>query len=375
MIRVLTKHCPQAESDKLCGAQWFRSFGGRALPCALALAFFFAAVILTTSTALAQQNITINYPARAPADWPLFLAQEGGYYHKYGYNVKLVFGVHPAGIAMVVSGEAAMTNYSLEQAMEAAEKDGSLVIVGSPLTNGLFALMAGKNVKSVRDLKGKRVGVSQLGDAPYNFTRSIFERFGLSSRDVQWVPLGTDVNGRVAALISGRVDATMITPPAYFRLEEKGYKSLANLADFSDIYAPMAYVFKKSVIAAHPELPERMLKAYAEATKRFYDDKNFAVTAYMKYDPQTRPDVERIYDHDSKAGTYERIPYVLAPAIQYIVTHQVDPRIAAEMKAYDFHKVVDNSYVDRLVKEGFFEKLFGPGIKAEEQKKSKIAFR
>jgi len=44
------------------------------------------------------------------------------------------------------------------------------------------------------------------------------------------------------------------------------------------------------------------------------------------------------------------------------------------MKAYDFHKVIDNSIVDRLVKEGFFEKLFGPGIKAEEQRKAKLAF-
>ena len=45
------------------------------------------------------------------------------------------------------------------------------------------------------------------------------------------------------------------------------------------------------------------------------------------------------------------------------------------MRAYDFHKVIDNSLVDRLVKEGFFEKLFGPGIKAEEDRKAKLAYR
>jgi len=57
-----------------------------------------------------SQNITINYPAKAPANWPLFLAKEGGYYQKYGVNATMVFGVHPAGIAMIVSNEAQATN-------------------------------------------------------------------------------------------------------------------------------------------------------------------------------------------------------------------------------------------------------------------------
>ncbi len=45
------------------------------------------------------------------------------------------------------------------------------------------------------------------------------------------------------------------------------------------------------------------------------------------------------------------------------------------MKAFDFHKVIDNSVVERLVKEHYFEQLFGAGIKAEEDAKAKIAFR
>jgi hypothetical protein len=85
--------------------------------------------------------------------------------------------------------------------------------------------------------------------------------------------------------------------------------------------------------------------------------------------------VERIYDHDKKANTYERVPYVLAAGVQYIVNHQADTEISARMKAYDFHKVVDNSVIDRLVREHYFEQLFGPGIKAEEESKAKQAFK
>jgi ABC-type nitrate/sulfonate/bicarbonate transport system substrate-binding protein len=340
------------------------------------MAYLVPAVLLAQA-AIAQtpQNITINYPAKAPANWPLFVAKDGGYYQKYGFNANLVFGVSPTGIAMVVSGEAVMTNYSLEQAMLASSRDGSLVLVGSLLNRALFALMGGKGVNNVRELKGKRIGVSQIGDPPYNFAVAMIGKFGLGPRDVEWIPLGTDGNGRVAALVGGRVDATMVPPPAYFKLEPQGYKMLANLADYDELYAPMVYIFKRSAVAANPKLPEQLLRAEAEATKRIYDDREFAIKSYMAYDPQTRADVERIYDHDRMAGTYERVPYVLAEGVTYIANHQADAQIGAQMKAFDFRKVIDNTYVDRLVKEGFFEKLFGPGIKAEEEKKSKLAFR
>src|SRR5271170_2341458 len=103
----------------------------------------FGGALVAASAAWAQplQKVTINYPNRSGSNWPLFLAKEGGYYQKYGLDVSLVFGVHPAGIAMLVSGEGQMVNSSLEQLMQAASRDGSLVLVGSSLNRGMFALM------------------------------------------------------------------------------------------------------------------------------------------------------------------------------------------------------------------------------------------
>src|SRR6202789_1215514 len=235
-----------------------------ALKIRITLLFVFA------MSAIAQQKLAINYPTRTGQVWPLYIAKEGGYYQKYGYDVSLVFGVHPAGIAMVVSGEAAMTAYTLEQAMIASSKDGSLVALGSPYKKSLFALMAGKNISTVRELKGKRIGVSQIGDAPYNYSIGLLGKAGVTQRDVEWIPLGTDANARAAALVSGRVDATMLTAPIYFKLEQEGFKDLGNISDHDDIYAPSVYLFRKATIAANPKLAESLMKAHAEAIKRFY---------------------------------------------------------------------------------------------------------
>jgi ABC-type nitrate/sulfonate/bicarbonate transport system substrate-binding protein len=334
---------------------------------------------LIFSSAFAQpahlEKVTINYATRTGTTWPLYIAKEAGYFQKYGLDANIVFGVHPAGIAMVVSGEAVMTNYPLEQAMIAASRDGSLAIAGSPYRKSLFALMAGKDTASVRELKGKRVGVSQIGDAPYNYAVGLLGKFGLTPRDVQWIPIGTDVNGRAAALVSGRVDATMLTAPVYFRLEEKGFKSLANTSDYDDLYAPTVYLFKKSLVASNPRLVESLIKAHSEAIKRFYEDKAFALRAYLKYMPDEAADLERVYDRYAKTNTFERVPYVPAAAVRYMIDHPVDEQVARQMRTFDFRTVVDNAVMDRLVEGGFFEQLFGSGIKEEEDRKRKQAFR
>jgi ABC-type nitrate/sulfonate/bicarbonate transport system substrate-binding protein len=335
------------------------------------------AVLVIAGTLLAQQpqKTLINFPTRSGASWPLFIAKEGGYYQKYGLDANLVFANHPAGVAMVISGEAQMTSYSLESAMQATAGDTSLVMVGNSLSKAVFALVASKGFNNAKELKGKRIAVSQIGDPPYNYGIALLRKFGLSSRDVQWVPIGTDVNGRVAALESGRVDATLLTAPAYFKLEAAGYKTLANLTDYDDIFASTMYLMKRSTIAANPKLPELLIKANAEAIKRFYEDKAFAVQAYQVYDRQSREDVERFYDIYNKGNLFERVPYVLAPAFKSVIDQQSDAKMVALMKGFDYRKAVDNGIVDRLVKEGYFEKLFGSGVKAEEERKSKLALR
>jgi len=338
------------------------------------------AAVLLTSVASAQtpalQKITINYPARSGGSWPMFIAKEGGYYQKYGLDVNLVFGQGNLGVAMIVSREAAMTNSSMEQAMQASSKDpGALVSVGSMLNKGVFALMAAKGINSVKDLKGKRIAVSSIGDAPYNYTIALLAKSGLKATDIQWVPSGTDATSRAVFLTTGRAEAALLTAPAYFKVESQGYKNLANLSDYSDIYASSVYLFKKETLTANPKLAELIIKAQAEAIKRFYEDKAFAIKAYLVYDDKQDPaDIARVYDLYAKGTAYERIPYVLAGAIKSVVD-QADSQTATAMKAFDFKTVVDNSTVDRLVKEGFFEKLFGTGIKSEEERKSKLALR
>jgi len=321
------------------------------------------------------RKITINYPNRSGSQWPLFLAKEGGFYEKYGLDVDLSFGVHPAGIAMLASNQGQMVNSSLEQMMQAAMKDGTFSLIGSSLNRGTFALMANKDIKTVQDLKGKRVAISQVGDAPYGYIVAILSKAGLSDRDVEWIPVGQGVAGRAAALTSGRAEATLLTAPAYFKMETEGYNTLVNLAERDDIFASTAYLVAKRDLQPDTKLAEALIQAQAAALKKFYDDKPAAIAAYRKYDPDALPeDVDRTYELYAKPQAFERVPYVLAGAVNSVLSQQSDPQLAEQMKAYDFKQVIDNSIVDKLIADGFFVQLFGDSIKAEQDRKASLAF-
>jgi len=344
----------------------------------IALPVLIAVVALATFNLSAQQSplqkVTINFPTRSAGSWPMFIAKEGGYYEKYGLDVNLVFGAGNIGVAMIASGEAVMTNSSMEQALQASSRDGSLVSMGSMLNKGPFSLMAAKGFNSIKDLKGKRFAVSALGDAPYNYTVALLGKFGIGPRDVEWIPVGTDATARATALVAGRADATLLTAPQYFRVEEQGFRNLANLSDYDDVYASNVYLFTKATVAKNPKLPELIIKAHAEAIKRFYDDKPFAIKAYIAYDKQTETDVARIYDTNFKQNLLERVPYVMASAVT-ATKKQAEEQGTTQLRDFNVKTIVDNSAVNRLVKEGFFEKLFGSSIKAEIDRKSKMAFR
>jgi ABC-type nitrate/sulfonate/bicarbonate transport system substrate-binding protein len=83
-----------------------------------ALLFAFAAILQVSCASDAPlQKVAINFPTRSSASWPMFIAKEGGYYQNYGLDVELVFGAGNVGVAVISSGEAVMTNSSMEQAL------------------------------------------------------------------------------------------------------------------------------------------------------------------------------------------------------------------------------------------------------------------
>src|SRR5215218_7189048 len=112
-----------------------------------------AAAALTPLGAGAQapQKLKSIFPTRSGSSWTMWLAKDAGLYDKYGLDVTPDFGVHPVGIAGLISGEVQFSNYSLDDVAAASARDPVLVTIGGLLRRGSFALMARSEFKSVEE--------------------------------------------------------------------------------------------------------------------------------------------------------------------------------------------------------------------------------
>lgn len=348
-----------------------RTSGTRSRKLATQL-FVFVPLFLASVSSFAQrlQKTVAMIGARSGASWPLWIAKDARLYAKYGLDVELVYAVHPAPIVAVITGQAAMTSSGSDPALLAAAKDPSLVVLGGFMNKGSFAMIGSKTATDIKQLAGKKIGIGRVGDPPYHMAVSLLRKHGYTPRDVQWVSVGVDAATRAAALQSGQIDAALITAPAYFRLQAAGLPVLAVLMDYDDIYISTYYLFRRDALTKERATAIAFIKAHAEAIKRFYDDKTLATEIMIKYGgTRNSDDAGRVYDLYRKSRVLEPIPYALKGSVDAVVERQ-DP----ELKGVDFSKVIDNSLIDQLVKEKYFESVFGPSIREEQQRKQALAF-
>lgn len=317
-------------------------------------------------------RMTIAYPMRSSPAWVPYAASEGGYYAKEGLDVTLKFGVHPAGIAMLTSGEAQMAIYSIDIALLAAIQDASFVLRGTVSTGSTFELIAAAGrYPRIKDLKGARIAVGRVGDAPYYYTVLQLRAHGLTARDVQWIPTGADASGRLTALTVGQVDAAALTAPAYFRLLDSGkYSALPAEPSSDDESGCIVCLYRRSTPLW---ISEAVTRAHAATVKRLYEDRDFAVKAFAANNPRMQiADVERLYALSVDAQRFPRVPLVLKSNVAWVLSTHGESR--PELKSFDFAKVIDNGQIMRLASDGWLSRLFGTAANAELESKLKRAY-
>jgi NitT/TauT family transport system substrate-binding protein len=317
-------------------------------------------------------NVKIVYPAPSSTTWPLWIAKEAGIFEKHGLNPTVEFALHPAGPAAVISGEALTHNIGLDTGLLAAIRGDQVALVGSPLLVGQFALVSAKDIRDAKQLERKRIAIGRIGDPPYFYALGVLQALKVDTKGLQWIPAGAPPQ-RALALRNGIADAAMLTSPDYYVLQDHGFNILARLQDFRQIPIATSYMFRRRVLAETPHLAEALLKSHVEAVKRFYDDKPFVLSLLRKYLKTDDTATERLYTETVEAQVFERVPYVTTASLNGIVER--GKAETPELATFDFRRAIDQTIIDRLADQGFFETVFGAGIKGEVAAKRAASFR
>lgn len=163
---------------------------------------------------------------------PYEVALRRGYFAEEGLEVELVYarGGGSQALQFLVGRAVDYAATSLDAALQAYQQGAPILRFCSTGRLPLFALAAAPKspVKGLKDLEGKTVGVSALGNADHVLLVYLLRKAGVDPKRVQYATLGPNL---YEALKAGHVEAGMVQEPALTLLKEAGGRELVNLMD------------------------------------------------------------------------------------------------------------------------------------------------
>ncbi len=223
-------------------------------------------IVLSPGLVAAASEVVIGYANISARVSPLWIAQEKGFFAKYGVNMQQVYMPgSPVMIASMASGQVHLANSGGTAALGAAAGGLDLRVIGTFTSRIPFDLVVRPTIKSPKDLHGKRIGVQVIGGTIWMAAMLGLEHLGLDSRrdDIQVVAAG-DQTMLSQALAKGSIDATVVDSAFSSDLKQRGYPTLVELSKTNIPFVSNGIVVRASYLSQQPDSARNALKAWME---------------------------------------------------------------------------------------------------------------
>jgi len=318
----------------------------------------FALLILILGNASGQAQLTklnVGYSAISGDALPAWIAKDAGIFEKNGLDVQLVFFTGGTTAVMaLVSADTPIAQLAGAAVVNSvmAGSDAALVVGGVTSLN--YYLMGRPEIKTAEQLKGGTVAISRFGSSSDFIARYALQKVGLTpGKDVTIVQIGS-TTARVDAALTGRVQATVVNPPASIIAQKRGMTVLADLPKLGLVYQHTSVATTRKYIREHAEIVRRYVKSQVDAVHRIYTDKEAALRALARF-------VGRTVDRDVLEKTWENLlSESVLPRKQYPSLEGIKTILATELKGKpgkpeDF---VDSSFIRELDQSGYIDGLY-----------------
>jgi NitT/TauT family transport system substrate-binding protein len=158
-----------------------------------------------------------------------------------------------------------------------------------------MTLIAQPELKSLKDLKGKTLGISSFSSSPDVAARMMIKQSGVDpEKEIKVLALGSDA-ARLTALKQRVVDVVVISPPADAQMERQGYRILARAYElFSFPYLGLGTHLRK--IKEKPDEIRRVIKATIRANRFIRENRDEAANVLMAWGKVDREFAYASYD-------------------------------------------------------------------------------
>ncbi len=279
----------------------------------------------------------------------LYTALNRGFFKDEGIDLEIIF--MPANLAStaVLNGDVDY-NGAVTGTIGAAVQGRPMKVLLFTVSKPLLFLIGQKNIKDLKQLKGKKIAGSSPGGSATLLANQALKQIGLEpGKDVSVLQMSGNAASRFAVLESGVVDASLLSVPENIIAHERGYNELLFLGDVVE-FPQNGFGTSEKRIRENPDEVYRMVRATLRGLQFIWDKNNQeAVTSILmkqwkvndrKMAAEMARQVNRVLTKDA---------YVKPESVQVLVDlARESAKVTRPVNAMD---VVDYSFLDRARKE------------------------
>ena len=222
---------------------------------------------------------------------PAQVAEARGFFKDENLEPLLIQMRSQVAVPALMSGE---VNYTLSfgNIIAGAMQGMPFKILAVLTDKPLHSLVGRPEIKTINDLRGKRIGSQRIGGSDQLAAEAILQAKGINLKDVQFVTLGGDEPVRVEILRKGLVDAICTVPPGPVRLVREGYNLLGGPKDLK-IGSPISSVaVTDSRLKSNRDETKKVLRAVLRGLRFMHERREETIQVMSRWLSQT-PEVAR----------------------------------------------------------------------------------
>jgi ABC-type nitrate/sulfonate/bicarbonate transport system substrate-binding protein len=235
-------------------------------------------IVLQTSVDAADKiRISISNLSGQFMTFPL--AHKRGFLKEEGIEAEIIRVTGGAGSAALSSGD---LDYGTGMAVGGAMTGLPFKVVACFVPAPVLSLVARPEIKSVQELRGKSIGISNFGGLSIFAARIMGKHFGLDpDKDMKFVAVGA-VEARFIRLTQGLIDAAVLAPPLDSEAKKKGFNILARAEEIL-IFPETGLVAGVKKIHEKPDEIKRVIKAGIKANRYVRGNRDGTIQFIMEW--------------------------------------------------------------------------------------------
>jgi ABC-type nitrate/sulfonate/bicarbonate transport system substrate-binding protein len=319
-------------------------------------------LLLTPAPAVCQELTKVPFPYGPLGlnSLPWVVAKEMRLFERNGLDVDMVYvGASAVIVQSMLSGSANVAGFGGPAVVTNVLRGGDIIQVAAMAPYFTQSLLVRADIRDLRGLHGKKIGITRFGSVTDFALRTIIERHNI--KDVNVVQMGGFPEA-VAGLSRGAIDGAVFSPPHNFRLVKDGFRELISPKDLrasGSGFLTQGIVARKSFAASRRDIVVRLIKTTVEATRHAVANEDFTKKVISKYLGVTDADLLR-QSYLYVAETFVREPFVPESTMQSMVQRMVQVNMidAKSAQSTPTGAYFDNSFVSELKQSGFLDSVW-----------------